>query len=148
MLDQNRPGAAPTFEQEYRLLSWGTVPPVHHSCVNPFHLFTTVRDIPHNCNPDNDLPTDFSQKRDTYYEALRQPTEADVFIEKLKEDMRKALRSLDGAMPRIRDKVRLLPNRKKKPISITPLAPQPEPRNLLSLKQEVGTRWPMTSLLD
>jgi hypothetical protein len=36
--------------------------------------------------------------------------------------MCKALRSLDGAMPRIRDKVRLLPNRKKKPISITPLA--------------------------
>src|SRR6266516_3984578 len=99
-------------------------------------------------DPDNDLPTDFSQKRATYYEALRQPTEADVFIEQLKEEMRKALRSLDGAMPRIRDKVRLLPNRKKKPISITPLASQPEPRNLLSLKQEVGTRWPMTSLLD
>src|SRR6266700_1563714 len=99
-------------------------------------------------DPDEDLPTDFSQKRATYYEALHQPTEADVFIEKLKEEMRKALRSLDGAMPRIRDKVRLLPNRKKKPISITPLAPQPEPRNLLSLKQEVGTRWPMTSLLD
>src|SRR5258708_30341739 len=78
-------------------------------------------------DPDDDLPTDFNQKRDTYYEALR---------------------SLDGAMPRIRDKVRLLPNRKKKPISITPLAPQPEPRNLLSLKQEVGTRWPMTCLLD
>ena len=99
-------------------------------------------------DPDDDLPTDFSQKRDTYYEALHQPTEADAFIEKLKEDMRKALHSLDGAMPRIRDKVRLLPNRKKKPISITPLAPQPEPHNLLSLKQEVGTRWPMTSLLD
>src|SRR6266571_2983022 len=99
-------------------------------------------------DPDDDLPTDFSQKRATYYEALRQPTEADVFIEKLKEDMRKALRSLDGAMPRIRDRVRLLPNRKKKPISITPLAPQPEPRNLLSLKQEVGTRWPNTALLD
>jgi TnpA family transposase len=51
-------------------------------------------------------------------------------------------------MPPIRDKVRLLPNRKKKPISITPLAPQPEPRNLLSLKQEVNTRWPNTALLD
>src|SRR5204863_6755839 len=25
-------------------------------------------------DPDNDLPTDFSQKRATYYEALRQPT--------------------------------------------------------------------------
>ena len=99
-------------------------------------------------NPDDDLPTDFSQKRVTYYEALHQPTEAESFIEQIKEDMRKALRSLDGAMPRIGDKVRLLPNRKKKPISITPLAPQPEPRNLASLKQEVGARWPNTALLD
>jgi len=99
-------------------------------------------------NPDDDLPTDFSQKRATYYEALHQPTEADKFIEQIKEDMRKGLLSLDAAMPRIGDKVRLLPNRKKKPISITPLAAQPEPRNLLSLKQEVGTRWSMTSLLD
>jgi TnpA family transposase len=98
-------------------------------------------------NPDNDLPTDFSQKRDTYYEALHQPTEADKFIDQIKEDMRKALRSLDGAMPRIRNKVKLLPNRKK-PICLSPLDPQPEPRNLLSLKQEVGRRWPMTSLLD
>src|SRR6266480_5356034 len=73
-------------------------------------------------NPDDDLPTDFSQKRETYYEALHQPTAAESFIEQIKEDMRKALRSLDGAMPRIGDKVRLLPNRKKKPISITPLA--------------------------
>ncbi len=98
-------------------------------------------------NPDNDLPTDFSQKRDTYYEALHQPTEADKFIAQIKEDMRKALRSLDGAMPRIRNKVKLLPNRKK-PICLSPLDPQPEPRNLLSLKQEVGRCWPMTSLLD
>jgi hypothetical protein len=93
------------------------------------------------------LPTDFSQKRATYYEALHQPTEAETFIERIKEDMRKGLRSLDAAMPRIGDKVRLLPNRKK-PISITPLAAQPEPQNPLSLKQEVGTRWSMTSLLD
>jgi TnpA family transposase len=99
-------------------------------------------------NPDDDLPTDFSQKRTTYYEALHQPTEADKFIEQIKEDMRKGLLSLDAAMPRIGDKVRLLPNRKKKPISITPLAAQTEPRNLLNLKQEVGTRWSMTSLLD
>lgn len=99
-------------------------------------------------NPDDDLPTDFSQKRENYYEALHQPTEAERFVEQIQEDMRKALRSLDGALPRIRDQVRLLPNRKKKPISITPLAAQPEPRNLLSLKREVGTRWPNTALLD
>ena len=58
-------------------------------------------------NPDEDLPTDFSQKRETYYEALHQPTEAEKFVEQIKEEMRKALQSLDTAMPRIRDKVRL-----------------------------------------
>ncbi|GCE17662.1 putative transposase [Dictyobacter kobayashii] len=99
-------------------------------------------------NPDDDLPTDFNQKRETYYEALRQPTEAEDFIQHIQEEMRKSLQSLNRAMPRIRDQVRLLPNRKKKPISITPLAAQPEPRNLASLKQEIGTRWSMTSLLD
>ncbi|HEY4032979.1 MAG TPA: DUF4158 domain-containing protein, partial [Ktedonobacteraceae bacterium] len=98
-------------------------------------------------NPDNDLPTDWSAKRDTYYEALRQPTDADTFIEGLKEDMRKALSSLNAAMSHVSNKVKLLPNRKK-PICLSPLDPQPEPRNLAHLKQAVGNRWPMTSLLD
>jgi TnpA family transposase len=98
-------------------------------------------------NPDNDLPTDWSVKRDAYYEALHQPADADTFITGLKEEMRKALGSLNAAMPRIGNKVKLLPNRKK-PICLSPLDPQPEPRNLASLKQAVGNRWPMTSLLD
>src|SRR5207245_2635914 len=42
-------------------------------------------------------------------------------IEKIKTAMQAALRSLDAAMPRLRDKVRLLPHRKK-PISLTPLS--------------------------
>lgn len=33
-------------------------------------------------------------------------------------------------------------------ISLTPLDPQPEPVNLVSLKSELGVTWPMTSLLD
>lgn len=98
-------------------------------------------------NPDDDLPTDFSQKRDTYYEALHHPTAADHFIEQIKGDMRAALRSLDEAIPRIRQQVKLLPNRKKA-ICLSLLDPQPEPRNLARLKLEVGTRWPLTSLLD
>jgi TnpA family transposase len=98
-------------------------------------------------NPDNDLPTDWSAKRDTYYEALHRTTDADKFIQGLKEEMRKALSSLNAAMPRISNKVKLMPNRKK-PICLSPLDPQPEPRNLGSLKQAVGSRWPMTSLLD
>src|SRR6266702_1994233 len=98
-------------------------------------------------NPDDDLPTDFEQNRATYYDALHQPREADRFIEQVKTAMQAALRSLDATMPRLSSKVRLLPNRKKA-ISLTPLEAQPEPRNLISLKREVGDRWSNTNLLD
>ena len=33
-------------------------------------------------------------------------------------------------------------------IKLSPLAPQPEPTDLLALKAEIARRWPMTSLLD
>jgi TnpA family transposase len=98
-------------------------------------------------NPDDDLPTDFEQNRKTYYDALHQPIDADRFIEKIKTAMQATLRSLDAAMPRLSSKVRLLPNRKKA-ISLSPLEAQPEPRNLISLKREVGERWSNTNLLD
>jgi TnpA family transposase len=98
-------------------------------------------------NPDDNLPTNFEQNRETYYDALHQPHDVDQFIEKIKTAMQVALRSLDAAMPRISNKVRLLPNRKK-PISLTPLDVQPEPRNLIALKREVGDRWSNTNLLD
>ncbi|GAC1404680.1 MAG: hypothetical protein NVSMB52_18540 [Chloroflexota bacterium] len=98
-------------------------------------------------NPDDDLPTDFEQNRQTYYDALHQPRDANHFIKKIKTAMQAALRSLDAAMPRMSSKVRLLPNRKKA-ISLSPLDAQPEPRNLLSLKREVGDRWSNTNLLD
>ncbi len=98
-------------------------------------------------NSDDDLPTDFEQNRATYYDALHQPREADRFIEQVKTAMQAALRSLDAAMPRLGRKVRLLPHRKKA-ISLSPLEAQPEPRNLISLKREVGERWSNTNLLD
>jgi hypothetical protein len=98
-------------------------------------------------NPDEDLPTDFEQNRAIYYDALHQPREADKFIEKIKASMQAALSSFNGAMPRLGTKVRFFPNRKH-PISLTPLEVQPEPRNLLTLKREIGDRWSNTNLLD
>ena len=98
-------------------------------------------------NPDDNLPTDFEQNRKTYYDALHQPHKADQFIEQVKTALQAALRSLDAAMPRLGKKVRLLPGRKKA-ISLTPLEAQPEPRNLIALKREVGECWSNTNLLD
>ncbi len=46
-------------------------------------------------NPDEDLPADFAQKREAYYEALGQPLEAEVFISGLQNAMDKALKTFD-----------------------------------------------------
>jgi Tn3 transposase DDE domain-containing protein len=60
--------------------------------------------------------------------------------------MRDELAALDRTLPHHAD-VEILPKGKGW-IKLSPLDPQPEPTNLLALKTEMTTRWPMTSLLD
>jgi TnpA family transposase len=97
-------------------------------------------------NPEDDVPADFDAERETYYEALKLPRNPTDFIAGLRQEMNTALSTLDGGMPRnaaveITDKAGGW-------ITLTPLDPQPEPDNLVSLKSELGVTWPMTSLLD
>ena len=97
-------------------------------------------------NPDDDLPADFAARRVACYENLSLPTDAGVFTDRLKVEMTEALAQLDKEMPR-NSGVRLDP-RRRHPIVVSPLEPQPEPLNLEALKSELGRRWPMTGLLD
>ena len=107
-------------------------------------------------NPDDDLPSDFDVRRTTYYEALKQPLNSETFIANLQQDMRNALAMLDKGLPRnsakrcrlCRHLFKILTKDNKGQISLSPLAPQPEPVNLARLKAELMRRWPMTSLLD
>jgi TnpA family transposase len=94
-----------------------------------------------------DLPTDFEGQRKDYYEALKLPSSAQEFTDKLQTALQQALRSLDAAMPRLSPKVKILPRRGGW-IHLSPLEPQSEPPNLARLKLEVATLWPMTGLLD
>ena len=98
-------------------------------------------------NPDHDLPHDFDQQREQYYQALKLPLDATSFLETLKHQMHQALASFHRILPTISDQVRLL-EKKGGSISLSPLPAQEEPRNLGRLKVEIGKRWPMTSLLD
>jgi TnpA family transposase len=98
-------------------------------------------------NPDDDLPSDFAERRSTCYERLGLPLAADVFVDKVREEMMTALETLNERLPR-NAHVRLDARRKKKPIIVSKLEAQPEPVNLAALKTELGRRWPMTSLLD
>ena len=84
----------------------------------------------HYRNPDEDLPADFEEKRDTYYQALAMPLEAKTFIDQLQQQMHNALQMLDKNLPN-NTKVKLK-ERNGGWISITPLKAQPEPRNALA----------------
>ena len=95
-------------------------------------------------NPDEDLPQDFAERRETYYAELQQPLDADLFIGTVRRELEEALRMLHDGLPR-NSWVKVLPRGK---FGVSPLPAQPEPVRLASLKNELGQRWPMTSLLD
>lgn len=97
-------------------------------------------------NPDEDLPADFGDRRDACCERLGLPIRAAAFTAGLRTQMTQALAALDQTLPR-NAQVRLHP-RRRHPIAVTPLEPQPEPPNLEALRGELGRRWPMTGLLD
>ena len=97
-------------------------------------------------NPDEDLPGDFEQRRQEYYETLGLPLEAEAFIDRLKQELDEELTALDRAMPR-NPGVKIL-DKGGGWIKVSPLTLQPEPPNLLALKADVARRWPMTNLLD
>ncbi len=97
-------------------------------------------------NPDADLPADFAERRAECYERLGLPKEARAFTDALRAEMTEALGQLNRGMPR-NPGVRLDP-RRRHPIIVSPLEPQPEPSGLGALKTELVRRWSTTGLLD
>lgn len=97
-------------------------------------------------NPDDDLPKDFSEKRNFYYSGLNLTQDAHAFSQSIREQLEQELHHLNATIS-TNDKVRLRYSGDNK-ISITPFEPAPEPHGLMTLKSEIGRRWPMTGLLD
>ncbi|WP_373636629.1 Tn3 family transposase [Yoonia sp. BS5-3] len=97
-------------------------------------------------NPDDDLPKDFSEMRAAYYAGLKLTQDAREFSNLVREKLEFELRELNATL-RSNDRVRLRWSGENR-IHVTPFASAPEPRGLLSLKAEIGRRWPMTGLLD
>jgi hypothetical protein len=100
-------------------------------------------------NPEEDLPSDFEEKREENYNALKKPLDVELFINNIKTEMKKALDKLDKNIP-TNSKVTITTkgNSAKSWICISPSDPKPEPVNLYKLKEEIYKRWPRTSLLD
>ena len=97
-------------------------------------------------NPEEDLPTDFEQQKEAYYQALQQPEDVEAFISNLQQQMTDGLAELDRGMPK-NDPVKIL-TKNNGWIKLSPFAASPEPLNLKRLKKEIEQRWSMTSLLD
>ena len=73
-------------------------------------------------NPDDDLPKDFEEKREQYYQDLGQPREAKAFVDRLRTEMIEALTSFDQKLPKLGDKVRIIDKKGGAWISLTPYA--------------------------
>jgi TnpA family transposase len=97
-------------------------------------------------NPDEDVPADFGEKRDVYYDALGLPQAATEFVQQLKKEMSESLQKLNDSLP-TNLSVKILPKGGGW-IQVTPLNQQKEPSNLRYLKNQIKQRWWMTSLLD
>lgn len=99
------------------------------------------------CDPDQDLPQDFDDRKEQYFQELGQPLKADLFAQRLKEGLSAALDEFDRSLPSNKD-VTLKSRGGKTRISLKPLDAQDDPAMLGALKEEMARRWPMTSLLD
>lgn len=97
-------------------------------------------------NPDEDLPTDFEQRREENYNALKQPMDSKEFISKLKQSMDVALEKLNSGIPK-NNKVKIS-TKGNGWITLSPSEPQQEPINLIKIKSEITRAWPMVNLLD
>jgi TnpA family transposase len=97
-------------------------------------------------NPAEDVPADFSDKRQMYYEALNLPMNGKDFVKRLKEQMRQALQVLNDTLPD-NEAVEILPKAGGW-IKVRPYDAQEEPLNLRYLKGYIQQRWWMTDLLD
>ncbi|MBN1467884.1 MAG: Tn3 family transposase, partial [Fusobacteriaceae bacterium] len=98
-------------------------------------------------NPDEDMPSNFKEKRTEYYKSLNKPLNADIFIEDLKKRLSYSLDSFDKNIKN-NVKVRIVEKKNTYRVSITPFDKQSEPQNLIKLKNEINKRWPMIKLVD
>jgi TnpA family transposase len=98
-------------------------------------------------NPQKDLPADFDENEDYYFDLLGLPKDVNVFIHNLKQRVDSSLSDLNSSILD-NPKVSIKDRKKKGAIKITPFDPQPEPQHLELLKMEIARRWPDLQLID
>lgn len=98
-------------------------------------------------NPMEDMPPDFDDNEDYYFNLLRLPRDVEDFIKGLKQPLDEHLYQLDKSIL-TNPKVVIKDRKKRGTIKITPFDPQQEPQNLELLKLEITKIWPGLHLID
>ncbi|MES9710886.1 Tn3 family transposase, partial [Bacillus safensis] len=100
-------------------------------------------------NPDEDLPQDFEEHKEEYFQALKVPIDVEPFITDIIQLMKDKLHLLNqGFEDKSNDKIAITTRNNKGWIRVTPLDKQPEPPHLSMIKQEIRNRWSNINLLD
>ncbi|BCA93724.1 hypothetical protein TUM19329_00850 [Legionella antarctica] len=97
-------------------------------------------------NPDEDLPNNFEDNKEEYFDDLSLPIDGDVFIEQLKQKLTGALTTLNDTIPK-NPKVRISTQNGGR-IIVTPLTPQAESKNVGFIKKYLQEKWEGTNLID
>lgn len=98
-------------------------------------------------NPNKDLPKDFYEKKEAYYELLGLPLYSREFTKQLKSTLTDKLKALNANIP----DNKLVKVRKSKAgnnLKVTPSDPQAEPDNIIKLQQEISNQWSSIHLID
>ena len=98
-------------------------------------------------DPNKDLPNDFNQKRETYYELLGLPLLAKEFVVKLKTSTANNLEALNTNIPNNK-LVQIKKSKVGNNIKVTPSDPQDEPDNIVKLQQEINNKYSSIHLID
>jgi hypothetical protein len=98
-------------------------------------------------DPNKDLPKDFSQKREVYYELLGLPLLAKEFVVKLKTSTTNNLDELNANIPNNK-LVQIKKSKVGNNIKVAPSDPQGEPDNIVKLQQEINNKYSSIHLID
>lgn len=97
-------------------------------------------------DPNEDLPKDFSENREYYYNLLGLPIDAQDFINPRKKRLHDSLKELNDTITN-NDSVEIL-SKNNGHIKISPYEPQANPPNIKKLHQQIKTKWPIINLID
>jgi TnpA family transposase len=98
-------------------------------------------------NPNKDIPKDFNEMRESYYELLNLPIKPKNFISTLKTSLTNSLDVLNATIPN-NHLVEIKKHKTGKNIKLTPSDPQVEPENIVKLQQEINKQWSSIHLID